>query len=146
MDKTQNWNLNYTNIIKIWRGGCIIQSDYISDLLERVLSYPNTDPPDDDILSHPEIGKELSNCYPSLKNVVLKCVEADTYIPSLSATLEYYKYSGSDELPTQFMEAQLDYFGGHNFDLKSEGIIPGTEKGQTHFEWKPARGVLDDQE
>ena len=143
-DKQEGWGLDYVQIVKIWRGGCIIQSDAIADLLENVLSHPDKDPPNDDILSHHEIGQELSNAYPSLKNVVLKSVEADTYIPTLSATLEYYKYSGSLELPTQFMEAQLDYFGGHNFDLKSEGIIPGTAQGKEHFEWKPAHGILDD--
>ena len=37
-------------------------------------------------------------------------------------------------------EAELDYFGAHMFDLKTEG--PGKpEKGSHHFEWKPARGI-----
>ena len=142
-DKEQNWNLNYVNIMRIWRGGCIIESDAIADLLEKVLSS-ESDAPDDDILSHVEIGAELSKCYPSLKNVVLKCIEADAVIPSLSATLEYYKYSGSTELPTQFMEAQLDYFGGHMYDLKNEAVRPGTQKGKYHYEWKPARGIHGD--
>jgi 6-phosphogluconate dehydrogenase len=46
--------------------------------------------------------------------------------PSLSATTEYLKYSGGRQLPTQFMEAQLDYFGAHSYDLKCEG--PGSVK------------------
>lgn len=41
--------------------------------------------------------------------------------PTLSASLEYFKYCGGKHLPTQFMEAELDYFGSHNYDLKSEG-------------------------
>jgi 6-phosphogluconate dehydrogenase len=56
---------------------------------------------------------------------------ADDNRPSLSATVEYLKYSGGRQLPTQFMEAQLDYFGAHSYDLKSEG--PGTvKKGESH--------------
>ncbi len=139
--KEYDWNLDFTNIIQLWRGGCIIQSDYISDLLEKV--YHRNDHDDDDLLSNKEIGDELGKAWPSLKNVVLKSIEADAYIPSLSASLEYYKYSGSTDLPTQFMEAELDYFGGHMYDLKS--AEPGKPvTGSHHFEWKPAKGIFDE--
>jgi len=141
MDREEGWNLNYRNILQIWRGGCIIQSDHISDLLDAVLARDGHD--DDNLLANHEIGDELGKCFPSLKNVILKSVESDAYVPALSATLEYYKYSGSTELPTQFMEAELDYFGEHSFDLKSEG--PGKPvKGSHHYEWHPAHGISDE--
>lgn len=144
MDAQQSWNLDYRKIIQIWRGGCIIQSDYISDLLDDVLAQANpNDNDNDNLLSNTSIGHELSQAFPSLKNVVLKAIEADAYIPSLSATLEYIKYSASTDLPTQFMEAELDFFGAHSYDLKSEG--PGKPvKGMHHYEWRPAKGVLGD--
>lgn len=41
--------------------------------------------------------------------------------PALSASLEYFKYCAGKHLPSQFMEAELDYFGAHSYDLKSEG-------------------------
>lgn len=140
-----NWNLDLLAIISIWRGGCIIQSDYIADLLTEALeSAADNDDDGKDLLAHPKIAAELSKAYPSLKNVILKATAADAVIPSLSATLEYVKYSSSMDLPTQFMEAELDYFGGHNFELKSDALKEGVEKGQRHFEWKPAKGILDD--
>lgn len=40
--------------------------------------------------------------------------------------MEYLKYCGGKQLPTQFMEAQLDYFGAHSYDKKCEG--PGEVK------------------
>ncbi|EXJ86035.1 hypothetical protein A1O1_06404 [Capronia coronata CBS 617.96] len=143
MDHEKGWNLDYRAIIQIWRSGCIITSGYISDLLDGVFARPDHD--DDNLLANQELGDELNKCFPPLKNVVLKSLEADAYIPSLSATLEYYKYSGSTELPTQFMEAELDYFGEHSFDLKSEG--PGEPvKGKHHYEWKPAEGIADEKQ
>ncbi|KAF8537782.1 6-phosphogluconate dehydrogenase [Trichophaea hybrida] len=58
-------------------------------------------------------------------------------VPSLSASMEYLKYCGARQLPTQFMETQLDCFGAHAFDRKCEG--PGdVKKGSHHHEWKPA--------
>lgn len=41
--------------------------------------------------------------------------------PALSASLEYFKYCAGKHLPSMLMEAQLDYFGAHSYDLKSEG-------------------------
>ena len=140
-DKEHDWKLDFASIMQLWRGGCIIQSDFIIDLFEKIYRGDGHD--HDDLLRNREIGQELEKAYPSLKKVVLKSVEADAYVPSLSASLEYYKYSGSTDLPTQFLEAELDYFGAHMFDLKSEG--PGKAvAGSHHFEWKPAKGIFND--
>jgi 6-phosphogluconate dehydrogenase len=41
------------------------------------------------------------------------------------------------------MEAELDYFGGHMYDLKS--AEPGKPmKGRHHFEWRSAKGIFED--
>ena len=75
--------------------------------------------------------------------MVLKAIEANANTSSLSASLEYYKYSSSTGLPTQFMEAELDHFGGHMYDLKS--AEPGKPvKGRHHFEWRLAKGIFED--
>ena len=123
--------MDFTSVMQLWQGGCIIQSDYIVDLLEKV--YRHNDHHHDDLLSSKEVGDELSKPFPSLKKVVLKAIEANANTPSLSASLGYYKYSSSTDLPTQFMEAELDYFGGHMCDLKP--AEPGKPvKGRHHFE------------
>lgn len=92
---------------------------------------------DRDLLHHHRITQEISNNFVSLKKVVTKGVETNSIIPSISATLEFLKFSTNTILPTQFYEAQMDYFGKHMFDLKSEPAgAPVT--GKHHFEWKPA--------
>lgn len=76
--------------------------------------------------------------------------------PALSASLEYFKYCAGKHLPSMFMEAQLDYFGAHSYDLKSEGageVKKGKSLGSSmrtvnmlltngtgthHYEWKSA--------
>lgn len=141
-DREQKWDIDFAGILQLWRGGCIIQSDFIVDLLEKV--YRQNDHDDNDLLDHHEIGGSLMENYSALKKVVLMAMEVDAPVPSLSASLEYLKYTGSTELPTQFMEAELDYFGAHMFDLKS--AEPGKPvTGEHHFEWKPAKGIFEDQ-
>jgi 6-phosphogluconate dehydrogenase len=143
-DDKYGWGLDYIAITRIWRGGCIIQSDHISDVLESVLSSSKeANSANDDLLYHPDLIEPLAQAFPHLKKIVLRAIEVDACVPSLSATLEWLKYSSSTDLPTQFMEAQLDYFGAHNYDLKSEPIKEGVQKGDHHFEWKEARGILD---
>ncbi|KAI1857627.1 hypothetical protein JX265_011042 [Neoarthrinium moseri] len=137
-DKKEGWNLDYRKILQLWRGGCIIQADHIADLLDGMYKRPDHDP--DNILGNAEVGTELSKLYPMIKKVVLTAIEADTFVPSISQSLEYYKYETSTELPTQFMEAQLDFFGQHMFDKQSDPV-GGPEKGKHHFEWKPAKGL-----
>jgi 6-phosphogluconate dehydrogenase len=120
------WKLDFIKIIGIWRGGCIIRSEAISELLLEV--YSKADENDiDDLLSSPKIEKEFAKTYPSLKNVMIKSLEADAVVPTLAATLEYLKYmTTKKDLPSVFVEAELDYFGHHNFDVKDGPGNPET--------------------
>jgi 6-phosphogluconate dehydrogenase len=137
-NKLNHWEVNIKSIIQIWRAGCIIQSDYISDLLAKVCSSPDLD--DENLPSHQELASEITKYLTPLKAVVLQAVEADAHVPALSSTLEYVKYISSTDLPTQFMEAELDYFGEHMFDLVDEDNLDA-KKGMHHHEWKPAKGI-----
>jgi 6-phosphogluconate dehydrogenase len=112
----QGWGINLEQVVRIWRAGCIIKSDFITDLFEQHYARnPGQHP-----LLGLEICRELKSCWPSLKRIVLKGLEADAHLPALGDTLDYLKYSGNTNLPTCFMEAQLDAFGAHGYELKGE--------------------------
>lgn len=86
-----------------------------------------------------EVAAELRKQYPALKEVILKATEWDAYVPGLSASLEYMKYIGGKRLPTQFMEAEMDFFGWHSYDVVgSEGDPGQVKQGKHHYEWRPA--------
>lgn len=120
-DANEKWGINFINVVDIWKAGCIIRSGSISGLLDKVYKEGNKDVHMHPLTS-PLIAQEFKKTYPSLKKIVVHGTMSDATIPSISATLEYLKYSTTDkDLPTEFMEAELDYFGYHMFDLKSEG-------------------------
>ena len=119
-NRREAWGVDVRRVLEIWRAGCIIKSDYLSDLLEA--SY--ADGPDAHPLCRPQIAAELRKHWPALKVVVLEGVKADTHMPCLTASLEYLKYMGASHLPTCFTEAQLDSFGAHGYDLVSEPVRP----------------------
>ena len=130
-DAREGWNLDFQGVINVWRAGCIIRSDAIADMLERhyVDQGKQTHP-----LAGREISKELRRCLPALKKVVIAGVEYNAHLPCLGASLEYLKYMACTELPTSFMEAQLDAFGAHGYDLKTEKA-QRFAKGAHHSNW-----------
>jgi 6-phosphogluconate dehydrogenase len=142
-NKLHKWEIDCSKILQLWRGGCIIRSDMFMDMFEQVYKSDQFD--DENLLSHPFTANLIAIHYEPLKNVVASAIQANAPIPSLSASLEYCKYMGSTDLPTQFMEAELDYFGAHMFELKSENE-EDAQKGKHHFEWKQARGINEDQD
>ncbi|TFY51295.1 hypothetical protein EVJ58_g10644 [Rhodofomes roseus] len=131
----EGWGVNLGTCMQIWREGCIIRSEYIADVLQPVLEQSGRVT---NVLTLPVVGEEVRRTMPALRRVVALGLEWNAHIPALSASLEYYfKYCAGKHLPSQFMEAEMDYFGAHSYDLKSEG--PGeVQKGKHHFEWKPA--------
>jgi 6-phosphogluconate dehydrogenase len=139
-DNENKWDINYGNIVQIWKAGCIIQADHINDLLGAIFHPESTSPhKNHNLLYEPTIVSELKTGFESLKRIVVKGTEANAVMPSLSATLEYLKYSGNLELPTQFYEAELDYFGKHMYDSKHLDKGPGLPMtGKRHYEWKKA--------
>ncbi|KAK7700736.1 hypothetical protein SLS57_011988 [Botryosphaeria dothidea] len=136
--KDEGWNINLGKCIQIWRAGCIIQEDYIADILEPV--FLNSKEPIMNIKLIEEVSFDLRKNFQPLKEITLKGIEWDNYVPSLSASLEYLKYVGGGMLATQFMEAEMDFFGAHAYDRPHvKGEDPGKpSKGAHHYEWRPA--------
>ncbi|PYI05433.1 6-phosphogluconate dehydrogenase [Aspergillus sclerotiicarbonarius CBS 121057] len=131
--KDEGWNVDLNKCIQIWRGGCIIQSEAIADLLQPAMRVDLTNMKFVD-----GIAWELHKQWDALKEIVLAATVADQYIPALSATLEYLKYEGGTMLPTKFMEAQMDLFGAHGYYKPGvPGEDPGpVKKGPHHYEWQ----------
>lgn len=133
----EGWDINMGKCLQIWRAGCIIQSEYIADLLQPALT---SNKKMSNMKFVDEVSRELHNNYGPLKDIVAEGILSDQYLPAISATLEYLKYVGGLVLPTKFMEAQMDYFGAHAYNKPGvPGEDPGpVAKGPHHYEWKPA--------
>ncbi|KAI0849986.1 6-phosphogluconate dehydrogenase, decarboxylating [Daldinia vernicosa] len=136
--KDEGWDVNLGKCIQIWRAGCIIQEDYIADMLEPILL--NAKEPIMNMKLIDEVAADLRKNFDALKQTTLKAIEWDNYVPAISASLEYVKYVGGGTLATQFMEAEMDFFGAHAYDMPNvRGEDPGKpSKGAHHYEWRPA--------
>ncbi|KAJ5595014.1 uncharacterized protein N7459_001222 [Penicillium hispanicum] len=133
----EGWKIDLSHCLQIWRAGCIIQSEYIADLLQPALEREKQMT---NMKFVDSVSRELHNNFDALKSIVVEGTVSDQYMPAISATLDYLKYEGGLVLPTKFMEAQMDYFGAHSYNKPGiAGEDPGpVMKGPHHYEWKVA--------
>lgn len=104
-EQENKWCIDYLAVWQIWRAGCIIQSDYISDEIlkpafdawaaRKRKPLEGGEGETINLLLEQRVLDDLKKGYPSLKRVVTRSVEGDHVVPAMSATLEYIKYSSS---------------------------------------------------
>lgn len=136
-NKDLKFNIDFNEVLQIWRGGCIIRADYIAEMLYPIFKdFNHIDTMN--LLFESGPAKDLKKTYQAMKRVVSAAIAGDHVVPAISATLDYIKYSGSLDLPTQFYEAELDYFGSHMYDKKGDDPKGAPTTGKYHYEWKPA--------
>ena len=98
-------------VVKVWRGGCIIRSKMLH-ILDQAYSH---DPSQLNLLLDSNIAAALQAKINGLREVV--SVSAQNGYPSgaFMAALSYYDAFLSDRLPTNLIQAQRDYFGAHTY-------------------------------
>lgn len=119
------YELNLGVIAKIWRGGCIIRSEFLEDIYE---SYKK-----DSKLEHlfldADINKSLNKSTSGIRIIVSDAIRHGIALPAFSAALAYFDSFRNKNMPTNLIQAQRDYFGSHTYELKGQ-------KGFFHTEWE----------
>lgn len=107
--KNYNWNLNLSEIARIWTNGCIIRSELMEKLVNLFASGNGS------ILFQPSIVHQVKSLRNSLKNIVIASVKSDTALPCFSEALTYLKSMTTKNLSANMIQAQRDYFGAHTY-------------------------------
>jgi len=116
--KEYSYDFNYSEIARIWRGGCIIRARFLNDI--RDAFKRNNDLTN--LMVDPEFSTKMNRGQAALRTVV--SMAADSGIPALafSSALAYYDAYRSNRLPANLTQAQRDYFGAHTYRrLDKEG-------------------------
>ena len=106
------WNLNYSGIAQMWRGGCIIRSAFLSDIME---AYENDDSLQNLLLA-PFFKKQIDEAQGAWRRVIAKAVELGIPVPASSSALAFYDGYRTARLPANLLQAQRDYFGAHTYE------------------------------
>ena len=110
--KANGWTLNYGGIALMWRGGCIIRSQFlgkIKDAFDRDHNLVN-------LLLDSYFQAEIARCQQGWRKAIAAAVIAGIPVPAFSTALAFYDGYRSGRLPANLLQAQRDYFGAHTYE------------------------------
>ena len=119
-----DWNLDYSEIARIWEAGCIIRSDFLPKISEAFKKDPSLP----SLLASPAFEKIEEENIQALRRVVARGVLGAVSCAVLESALSYFDEL-THPLPLNLLAAQRDYFGAHGYERADE-------PGFFHTEWE----------
>lgn len=120
MSDEQNWSIQYGEVARIFRGGCIIRAAFLHKITDAFAQNPDLK----NLLLDPYFENIASSYQQSLRKIVSLAVEHGVPVPSFSSAISYYDSYRSERLPANLLQAQRDYFGAHTYKrVDKEGIF-----------------------
>ncbi|KGD82769.1 NADP-dependent phosphogluconate dehydrogenase [Pantoea stewartii] len=119
-----NWDLQYGEIAKIFRAGCIIRAQFLQKITDAYSADVNIA----NLLLAPYFKKIADEYQQALRDVVAFAVQNGIPTPTFSSAVAYYDSYRSAVLPANLIQAQRDFFGAHTYKrIDKEGVF--------HTEW-----------
>lgn len=84
--KANKWDIKISDVVKTWRGGCIIRAK----ILDRIAEVYEKNPDIDSLLIDEEFAKELNERQDNWRRIVSLAVATGYTLPAMSASLGYY--------------------------------------------------------
>ncbi len=109
---TYKYGVNISEIIRIWKGGCIIRSALLNDLRKAYLQDSSLT----NIIRSPLFQPQLVSLRKEAVSLVNMATAAAIPVATLSASLQYFDAYCAAQLPANLIQAQRDYFGAHTYE------------------------------
>lgn len=117
------WQINLSELARIWTNGCIIRSSLMEQLKEIAT--------DEVLILHSLTSEAIHKNINALRSVVAEGVISGLSIPAFSEALQYIYAMTTSESAINLIQAQRDYFGSHTYQRKDD---PGGKA--YHTQWK----------
>ncbi len=129
------WDLHFSEIAKIWRGGCIIRARF----LQKIAEAYERDPKLTNLLLDPYFKSEIDASQTNWRNVIAVAATCGVPAPTFFSALAYYDSYRAERLPANLLQAQRDFFGAHTYERVDQ------PRGKFfHLDWpKPGRPQLE---
>lgn len=118
------WDLQYGEIAKIFREGCIIRAKFLQKITDAYDAQPDLR----NLLLDGYFNEITQKYQQSVRDVVSLAVQAGVPVPTFASAISYYDSYRSADLPANIIQAQRDYFGAHTYKRKDQ-------EGTFHFDW-----------
>lgn len=119
-----NWSLNYGDMAKIWREGCIIRAQFLQKITDAYEKNPELK----NLMLDDYFKKIVEEYQNDVRDIAALAIKAGVACPGFSSAITYYDQYRSAHLPANIIQAQRDYFGAHTYERTDrEGVY--------HYEW-----------
>jgi 6-phosphogluconate dehydrogenase len=126
--KEYGYDIDPGEVAKIWRAGCIVRADLLSDIREafgRNRALVN-------LLLDDSFRDKVHARQDGWRFAVQAAVGLGIPVPAMSASLAYFDSYRSERLPANVTQAQRDFFGAHTYRRVDRD-------GSFHTEWTPSK-------
>ena len=106
--KNHHWNLNLSEIARIWTKGCIIQSDFMETLVPILKLNAH-------IILEASITEQIKTTAPAATEIVINALENKIATPIMSDAIQFFNAISTAHSTANLIQAQRDYFGAHTF-------------------------------
>jgi 6-phosphogluconate dehydrogenase len=106
-----NWNINLSEVARIWQGGCIIRARFLRKIKEAYLRDPQLQ----NLLLDEELNNRIEEAQPEWRIVVSTALQQGIPLLAMSSTLGYFDMYRTANLPLNLTQAQRDFFGSHTY-------------------------------
>jgi 6-phosphogluconate dehydrogenase len=110
--KEYDLSLNYGEIALMWRGGCIIRSQFLNDIKQAYTGNPELE----NLLLADFFVDAIKQADAGWRKAVVFGIELGIPTPAFSSALAYYDGYRTERLPANLLQAQRDYFGAHTYE------------------------------
>jgi len=113
-----------TDVVSVWRGGCIIRSSLLGVFTNAYKQTPELS----NILLNQEVAALVKSVEGNTRSLIAFAAQSGLPAAALMSSLAYFDAYKTAYMPTNLIQAQRDYFGAHTYQRTD---IPGT----FHTEW-----------
>jgi len=122
-----DWNINLSEVARIWQGGCIIRAKFLGRIKEAYQRNPELA----SLLLDDEFAAKVQQTQSGWREIVAMAMLRGLPALAMSASLGYFDMYRSANLPLNLTQAQRDFFGSHTYER-----VDKPELGFVHTEWE----------
>ena len=121
------WNINLSEVARIWQGGCIIRARFLRRIKEafaRRADLPN-------LMLDDEFRERLDRAQANWRFVISLATQRGVPVLAMTSSLNYFDLYRTPNLPLNLTQAQRDFFGSHTYER-----VDKPDLGFVHTEWE----------
>jgi len=123
-NEEKGWNIEMSEVARIWRGGCIIRSVLLKRFQKALgKNQGSAKAAKEAILERFNGDRQLD-----WRRAVTFASSRGVPVPAMVASLNYFDALRTEKLPQNLIQAQRDFFGAHTFERTDK-------KGAFHVVW-----------